>query len=120
VLTYLKEQAYGLDSIPAEGIEVYLRKTANLSSGGEAWDVTDEVCQENRNLFEKIAKVCDLNTLGIDMMCQTLKSPIEFQENAGVIEINGSPGLRMHHYPLQGKPRNIAAIILDMVEKKLL
>jgi len=117
VLEYLKEQNVDLAYVPSHQTEVFLRKTANLSSGGEAWDVSDEVCLENRKLFEKIATVCDLNTLGIDIMCQNLTTPIVSQTQAGVIEINGSPGLRMHHFPLQGKPQNIAGHILDMVEK---
>ncbi len=115
VLSYLKEQDCDLSFVPSPGMEVYLRKTANLSTGGEAWDVTDEVCEENRVLFEKIAKVCDLNVAGIDMMCQSLKSPIYLQEKAGVIEVNASPGLRMHHFPVQGKPINVADKILALL-----
>jgi cyanophycin synthetase len=111
----LKEQELNVESVPAEGREVILRKTANLSTGGEAWDVTDQVCQENRELFEKIATVCDLNVIGIDMMCQNLSTPIAQQAHAGVIEVNSSPGLRMHHYPIQGTPKNMAGLILDMV-----
>ncbi len=117
VMAYLGDQGLSLESIPAIGQEVPLRKTANLSTGGEAWDVSDSICAENISLFEKIARACDLNTLGIDIMCQSLSMPISTQERAGVIEVNASPGLRMHHYPLQGTPRNVAGIILDMVER---
>lgn len=113
----LAEQNVSLEDTPAKDQYVFLRKTANLSTGGEAWDVTDEVCPENIALFEKIAKSCDLNTLGIDIMCQSLREPIVQQAKAGIIEINGSPGLRMHHFPIQGKPRDVANKILDMVEK---
>ncbi|MBP7768594.1 hypothetical protein KA082_02045 [Candidatus Woesebacteria bacterium] len=107
-------------SIPESGREVVLRKTANLSTGGEAWDVTDTVCDENKQLFETIARACDLNVVGIDIMCQSLETPIMTQEKAGVIEVNASPGLRMHHFPLQGKPRNVAKVILEMVLARLL
>jgi cyanophycin synthetase len=119
VKNILKDQGLTLETIPIEGQEVILRKTANLSTGGEAWDVTDQVSEENRALFEKIAKVCDLNVIGIDMMCQSLEAPIVKQQQAGIIEVNASPGLRMHHFPLQGKPRNIAKIILEMVLAKI-
>jgi cyanophycin synthetase len=115
VAEYLTEQNLTPDSILEVGREVFLRKTANLSTGGEAWDVTDTVCTENRELFEKIAKACDLNTVGIDIMCGSLETPITAQENAGVIEVNASPGLRMHHFPMQGTPKNIAKIILNMI-----
>jgi len=116
VTNYLAEQNSGLDAVPAKNVEVQLRKTVNLSTGGEPWDVTDFVCDENKRLFEQIAKVCDLNVIGIDMMCDSLQQPISNQHTAGVIEVNAAPGLRMHHYPLKGAARNVAAKIIDMVE----
>ncbi|HYD35870.1 MAG TPA: hypothetical protein VD999_07455 [Vitreimonas sp.] len=112
---YLSEQGFNLESIPAPEQVVNLRKTANLSTGGEAWDVTDTVSVENQQLFEKIARACDLNTVGIDIMCDSLTTPIITQDHAGVIEVNASPGLRMHHYPIQGEPRLVAHKILTMV-----
>lgn len=117
VISYLEEQGLQQTTVLEQGEEAFLRKTANLSTGGEAWDVTDTVSQENRELFEKIARACDLNTIGIDMMCESLTTPISQQASAGVIEVNASPGLRMHHFPLKGKPINVAALILDMVEQ---
>ncbi|TNE52374.1 MAG: hypothetical protein EP343_01020 [Deltaproteobacteria bacterium] len=119
VQEYLTDRGLTLQSVPADGEEVKLRKTGGLSTGGEAWDVTDLVCDENRELFGQIARACDLNTIGIDMMCSSLETPIVGQEKAGIIEVNASPGLRMHHYPMQGTPRNVAGLILDMVERNL-
>lgn len=117
VKEYLTEQGLTPESVPEVGRDVPLRKTANLSTGGEAWDVTDSVCAENRALFEKIAHACDLNVLGIDIMCDSLEKPIVDQPNAGVIEVNASPGLRMHHFPMQGTPKNIAGMIVEMIVK---
>lgn len=115
VQEYLTAQQLTVDSVPTAGQEVPLRKTANLSTGGEAWDVTDTVSSENRLLFEQIAQACDLNVCGIDVMCQSLTKSLTIQPQAGVIEVNASPGLRMHHYPMQGTPRDIATIILKSV-----
>lgn len=117
VLEFLQEKGYTLDSVPEANVDVQLRKTGGLSTGGEAWDVTDLVCEENRQLFAEIARVCDLNTIGIDIMCCSLETPIVEQPRAGIIEVNSSPGLRMHHYPVQGLPRDVTGKILDMVEK---
>ncbi len=118
VMANLAEQSMTLDSVPSAKQEVLLRKTANLSTGGEAWDVSADVSDENKKLFEDIAKACDLNVAGIDMMCQNLTDPITKQSQAGVIEVNASPGLRMHHYPMQGQPINVAKIILEFVISK--
>jgi cyanophycin synthetase len=119
VVSYLQNQGYEPSSVPATGVEVALRKTANLSTGGEAWDVTDTVGPENKALFESIARACDLNVCGIDIMCSSLSEPITQQAQAGVIEVNASPGLRMHHYPIQGTPRDVAGIILKSLLKKV-
>lgn len=115
----LADQKLELEAVVPPGQEVTLRKTANLSTGGEAWDVTDQVCPENKTLFEAIARACDLNVIGIDIMCQDLATPIVNQTRAGVIEVNASPGLRMHHYPIQGQPRDVASAILEMIEQKV-
>jgi cyanophycin synthetase len=115
----LMTQQLELLSIPRTDQEVMLRKTANLSTGGEAHNVTDQVCAENKALFEQIARVCDLNVLGIDIMCQNLTTPITAQTKAGVIEVNKSPGLRMHHYPSQGESIDVAGQILTMTLQQL-
>jgi cyanophycin synthetase len=119
VLSNLSEQNFSLDDIPDMGVEIFLRKTSNLSMGGEPSNVTDQVCQANKDLFEKIARACDLNVAGIDFMCSDLSKRAEEQKGAGIIEVNASPGLRMHHYPLLGEPIDAAAIVFDMIEKKL-
>jgi cyanophycin synthetase len=115
----LAEQNLNLASVLEKNQQVFLRKTANLSTGGEAVNVTDQVSQANQKLFERIAKICDLNIIGIDVMCQSLQNPIIDQKNAGIIEVNASPGLRMHHFPMKGKAVNAASLILDMIKKNL-
>lgn len=115
----LDAQGYMLTSVPAEGVEVCLQQMANRSTGGEPWNVTDQVCGENIALFKHIAHVCDLNTIGIDVMCSSLRTPIRDQPQAGVIEVNASPGLTTHHFPVRGEPINAAGKILDMVFNRL-
>lgn len=110
----LLEQQLNPSSVPSMNQEVFLRKTNNLSTGGEPHDVSELVHPENRLLFEKIARACDLNTLGIDFMCQDISQPLSQQSSYGVIEVNASPGLRMHHYPLHGKPQDVAGAILQL------
>jgi len=117
-INLLERQNLNLDSILESGLELEIKRTANLSQGGEAENITNQVCTENRELFETIAKICDLNTIGIDVMCSDISSPLKNQKKAGIIEVNVSPGLRMHHFPTIGEPLNVAGKILDMVEKK--
>jgi cyanophycin synthetase len=111
---FMKEQGFTATDIPPAGQEVLLRKTANLSTGGEAWNISDQVHPQNKQLFEEIARRCDLNVIGIDVMCQDITQPIVHQSKAGIIEVNASPGLRMHHFPIQGEAVNVARLILDL------
>jgi len=101
-------------SVVPAGEEVVLRRRANLSQGGEAYDVTDEVCPDNRALFARVAEAVDLEVVGIDVMGETLATPLAGQSAAGIIDVNARPGLRMHHAPSGGQPRNVARAILKL------
>lgn len=103
-----------LDSIPSKGEIVYLKSTANLSTGGTSVDVTDMMHPENIFLAERISRVIGLDICGIDIMASNLTEPLK--ENGGVIlEVNAAPGFRMHLAPSEGLPRNVAAPVIDML-----
>jgi len=110
----LSKQGYTLDTILAAGERAFLRENGNLSTGGTAADVTDEVCPENRLLAERAAKVIGLDIAGVDITTEDISLPIEKTDGA-IIEVNAAPGIRMHIYPSQGKPRPVAKPIIDML-----
>ncbi len=110
----LTKNNYTLDTVLPEGKELYLKTTANLSTGGTATDVTHKVHPANIALFERASRVIGLDICGIDVMAPDLSTPLS--ENGGaVIEINAAPGLRMHLQPTIGQPRNVAKPIVDML-----
>lgn len=110
----LAMQSLSTDSIPAEGQRVMLKSTANLSTGGTATDVTDEIHPENRFMAERIAATIGLDICGIDVIAPDISTPLS--ENGGaVIEVNAAPGFRMHLSPSNGTPRNPAREVVDML-----
>ena len=110
----LEKKNYTLESIPANNEIVYLKSTANLSTGGTSIDVTEMVHPENIFLAERISRVIGLDICGIDIMAKNLTQPLK--ENGGVIlEVNAAPGFRMHLAPSEGLPRNVAAPVIDML-----
>jgi cyanophycin synthetase len=112
----LAAENYTLDTVLPLGQEFFLKPTANLSTGGTATDVTDEVHPANIFLFERLARVMGLDICGIDIMSPNLKTPIT--ENGGVVlEVNAAPGFRMHLEPTSGHPRNVAKPVVDMLFK---
>jgi cyanophycin synthetase len=114
VLRLLRKQGYTLDSIPQPGIAVYLKENGNLSTGGEAIDCTNKIHPANRDLAIRAAGIIGLNIAGVDMICEDISKPIE-NDSGAIVEVNASPGLRMHHYPGQGKVRDAAGSIVDML-----
>lgn len=113
----LNDLNYTLDTVPQKGELVLLKPTANLSTGGTAQDVTEEVHPANIFMCERISRIIGLDICGIDIMATDLKSPIS--ENGGaVLEVNAAPGFRMHIEPTVGLPRNVAEPVVDMLFPK--
>lgn len=113
-LDLLEKLGYDLDTVPKSGETVYLKSTANLSTGGTSVDVTDMMHPENIFLAERISRVIGLDICGIDIMAENLTQSLK--ENGGVIlEVNAAPGFRMHLAPSEGLPRNVAAPVIDML-----
>ena len=108
-LAHLAGQGLGPASVPAEGQVVTLRRNANLSTGGTSRDVTDLIHDEVAALCCRAAAVVGLDVCGVDLRLADIAVPA-----AGVVlEVNASPGLRMHLSPAEGRPRDVAGAIID-------
>jgi cyanophycin synthetase len=103
-----------LDSVPTEGQVIYLKTTANLSTGGTSIDVTDRVHPANIELAERIACLVDLDIAGIDVVAPDVETPIA-TNGGGIVEVNAAPGFRMHLAPTEGKPRPVGEAVVDML-----
>ncbi len=108
------QQGYTLESRIPSGEVVYLKATANLSTGGTATDVTDDLHPEVRYAAERIARLIGLDIIGIDLLAETLTRPLE-EQSAGVVEVNAGPGFRMHLAPTEGQGRNVGSAVVDML-----
>jgi cyanophycin synthetase len=113
-LAVLEEQGCTPDSIPASGAKVLIRRNGNLSTGGTATDVTDEVHPEVAARAVDAARVVGLDIAGVDVVALDLRRPMEAQR-AAVVEVNAGPGLRMHLQPSAGKPRPVGEAIVVML-----
>lgn len=103
-----------LESVLPMGEELWLKPTANLSTGGTATDITDLVHPANVFMCERIARIIGLDICGIDIMAPDLLVPIT--ENGGaILEVNAAPGFRMHLDPTAGLARNVAEPVIDML-----
>ncbi|CAB1367762.1 cyanophycin synthetase [Denitratisoma oestradiolicum] len=111
-LTCLAAQHLNAESVPAKGIRVVLRNNANLSTGGSATDVTDDVHVEVAARAVAAARMVGLDIAGVDLVCDSVLRPIE-EQGGGIVEVNAAPGLRMHLTPSFGKGRAVGDAIVS-------
>lgn len=111
---FLAREGLTPDSVPQEGQVVFLRATANLSTGGEAIDRTDEIHPDNVCIAVRAALTVGLDVAGIDFIAPDISRSVR-ETGGGVVEVNAAPGLRMHLQPSVGRPRPVARPILRML-----
>lgn len=111
-MAHLAAQGLTAESVPAKGMRVVLRNNANLSTGGTATDVTDDVHPELAARAVAAARVVGLDICGVDVVCDNVMNSLE-EQGGGIIEINAAPGLRMHLQPSFGKARAVGKAIID-------
>jgi cyanophycin synthetase len=110
----LAEQHLTLDSVPGKGARVILRNNANLSTGGTATDVTDDVHPDLAASAVAAAQMVGLDICGIDVVCDSVLLPLE-EQGGGIVEANAAPGLRMHLQPSFGKGRPVGDAIVSSI-----
>lgn len=110
----LERKGYTIDSVPTAGEVVYLRSTANLSTGGTATDVTDVIHPDNRAMAERAVRAIGLDVGGVDFLSPNIAESYR-RAGGGICEINAAPGFRMHIAPSEGTPRDAAGPVIDML-----
>lgn len=110
----LAGQAISLETVLPAGEKQYLKSTANLSSGGTAVNVTENVHPLVKLMAERIARIIGLDVIGIDIVAPTLQEPLQ-KNIGGVVEVNAAPGFRMHLDPTAGQPINVGVPVVDLL-----
>lgn len=112
--TILAKKNMTLDTVLPIGEILFLKDTANISSGGTSRDVTDRVHPYNAFLAERVARILNLDICGIDVVAKDINVPLT-REIGGIVEVNACPGLRMHLSPSKGLARNVSEAIIQML-----
>lgn len=114
VTEYLARSGLTVESVPGPGEIVYLRATANLSTGGTAVDRTNQIHFDNAEIARRAAKIIGLDIAGIDFIAPDISKSVR-KTGGGIIEVNAAPGFRMHIDPSEGAPRDVARPVIDML-----
>ncbi len=110
----LEKLGYDRDTVPKKDEVVYLRSTANLSTGGTSIDVTDVMHPDNRDMAIRAIRAIDLDIGGVDFLTRDITESYR-EAGGGICEVNAGPGFRMHVAPSEGTPRDVAGPVIDML-----
>lgn len=112
VLLYLKNHNRDIYTVLKEGEEVFLRENSNISTGGDSIDFTDVIPNRFKEIAIKSAKSIGAKICGVDMV---IEDYTDERSNYGIIELNFNPAIHIHSYPYEGKERNVAKDILNLL-----
>lgn len=87
----ITQAGHEMDSVLGKDVELQVRRTANLHTGGTIHDVTDRVHPVLVEAACRVAKAIDIPVTGIDLMVKSPTSP-----DYVFIEANERPGLANH------------------------
>ncbi|MEP6590205.1 MAG: cyanophycin synthetase [Gemmatimonadota bacterium] len=104
-------------SVPDAGQVVPLRSTANLSTGGTATDVTDVIHPDNVEMAVRAIRAVGLDVGGVDFLTTDITESYKTL-GGGICEVNAAPGFRMHSAPSEGRARDVAGPVIDMLFPK--
>ena len=102
------------ESVPDQGQLVFLRSTGNLSTGGTATDMTDAVHPDNVEMAVRAVQAVGLDVGGVDFLSPDITRSYK-DVGGGIVEVNAAPGFRMHMAPSEGRPRDVAGPVVDML-----
>jgi D-alanine-D-alanine ligase-like ATP-grasp enzyme len=113
LVTKLKRQGFTLSSKLAHGQQLYLLDNANLSTGGDALDVTNAIHPGFRKIAIGLTRDMGLRLCGVDLMVDG--GLAEKPSRYWILEINAAPGL--DHYVKTGPTQR--KIVEDLYLKVL-
>ena len=113
-MEHLEKAGYTKETVLPQDEILYLRSTANLSTGGTAIDLTDVVHPDNRAMAVRAIQAVGLDVGGVDFLTDDISQ--SYKDIGGaIVEVNAAPGFRMHVAPSEGKPRDVAGAVMDML-----
>ncbi|MBE9549712.1 MAG: cyanophycin synthetase [Proteobacteria bacterium] len=110
----IDQAGYTAETVVDAGEIFYLRSTANLSTGGTAIDLTDEVHPDNRAMAVRAVMAVGLDVGGVDFLTEDISQSYK-DVGGAIVEVNAAPGFRMHVAPSHGEPRDVAGKVMDML-----
>lgn len=104
-LAHLKKQGLKIHSIPKKDVQILLRENTNVSTGGDALEVSHDIPKKFKDVAVSAAKAVNAKFCGVDMIINN--------DSYSIIELNFNPALAMHKFPDSGEGVDIEKYTLD-------
>ena len=114
-LVELGREKISMDDIPPKGRVITFSQKTSRGIGGTTTEVTDIVHPDNVEMLERVGKFLDDSLVGVDFIMEDIGKSWREEQHSGIIECNSLPFIDLHHYPLNGRPNNIAGKLWDLV-----
>jgi cyanophycin synthetase len=111
----LRRENIRMDDVPEKGRIVTFSQKTSRGCGGTTTEVTGMTHPENVKMLEHVASFLNDPLVGVDFIIEDITKSWREEQHCGIIECNSLPFLDLHHYPLFGKPNNVASKLWDLV-----
>lgn len=116
---HLRRAERSVTDVPAAGEAVRVRGNSNLSTGGMATDVTDDVHPTLIDVARRaLAAFPGLGAAGLDILTTDARAP-QTPAMVRVLEVNPLPGIGMHLAPGAGPSRDVARVLVEQLFPEL-
>ena len=109
---FLLTQNLSFEDIPQVGSQIFIRPNSNVSTGGEAIDITARMPKYYKDLAIKASHTVGACICGVDIIIADEDINKE-AKNYAVLELNFNPVLFMHECPYEGASQPVADKLLD-------
>ena len=114
---FLKRQGYALDTVLRDGVTIDLVEKIGLSYGGFAAEDFDIAHPKLLTYLKEAGDYLETPIVGFDFISEDItKDPDTVRW--GIIEGNSLPFIDLHHFPVEGRSRNVAAKVWDLWKSK--
>jgi D-alanine-D-alanine ligase-like ATP-grasp enzyme len=111
----LTRQNVTLASVPEKDREIFFSQKTSRGCGGTTTDVTSITHPDNIEMLEHVGRFLKDPLVGVDFIMEDITKSWREEQHCGIIECNSLPFIDLHHYPLFGKPINVAGALWDLV-----
>ncbi|WP_057893924.1 bifunctional glutamate--cysteine ligase GshA/glutathione synthetase GshB [Lacticaseibacillus brantae] len=119
-LQVLASQGLTPDSVPLRGHQAFLLTNSNISTGGDSYDVTDEMDASYKKLAVQASQALQQTISGVDIIIPNLYVPYEPDKGmATIVESNYNPAMFMHLFPYMGEPRRVTLDVITTLFPEL-